>query len=163
MDRPQLMAIVIAILVLLLVLMYTGWRARKRRQQGVAAPLAAPADLGAPLGTFDGKYVATTAADKPLERIAVHGLGFRSDASLTLTDTGVLVQRPGSDDVWIPRTDVLDRRTATWTIDRVVEHDGLELVQWNLGGTPVDSYFRFAEPAAFETAFQQLLPKRAAA
>jgi hypothetical protein len=156
------MAIVIAILVLLLILMYTGWRARKRRQKDVAAPLAAPADLGAPLGTFDGKYVATTAAGKPLERIAVHGLGFRSDASLTLTDTGVLVQRPGSDDVWIPRDDVVARRTATWTIDRVVEHDGLELVEWNLGGTPVDSYFRLAEPLEFERAFEPLLPKAAA-
>lgn len=162
MDRPQLMVIVLAILVVLLILMYTGWRARKRRQAGVAAPLAAPDDLGAAIGTFDGKYVATTAAGKPLERIAVHGLGFRSDASLTLTDTGVLVQRPGSDDVWIPRADVIDRRTATWTIDRVVEHDGLELLEWNLGGTPVDSYFRLAEPTAFETAFVQLLPKAAA-
>ncbi len=163
MDRPQLMAIVIAILVLPLVLMYTGLRARKRRQKDVAAPLAAPADLGAPLGTFDGKSVATTVAGKPLERIAVHGLGFRSDASLTLTGTGLLVQRPGSDDVWIPRADVLDRRTATWTLDRVVEHDGLELVEWSLGGTAVESYFRLRAPEAFEKAFQQLLPKQATA
>ncbi len=163
MDRPQLMAIVLVVLALLLVLMYTGWRARQRRQSSVPAPLTAPADLGAAIGTFDGKYVATTAAGKPLERIAVHGLGFRSDASLTLTDSGVLVQRPGADDVWIPRADVLDRRTATWTIDRVVEHYGLELLAWNLGGTPVDSYFRLAQPDAFESAFEQLLPKKAAA
>lgn len=163
MDRPQLMAMVIAILVLLLVLMYTGWRARKRRQKDVVPPLAPPADLGSPLGTFDGKYVATTASGKPLERIAVHGLGFRSDASVTLTSAGALVQRPGSDDVWIPRADIVDRRTATWTIDRVVEHDGLELVEWKLGATAVDSYFRFAEPLEFELAFEQLVPKQAAA
>jgi hypothetical protein len=157
------MAITVAILVLLLVLMYTGWRARKRRQAGIAVPLAAPAELGTPLGTFDGKYVATTASGAPLERIAAHGLGFRSSVSITLTDAGLLVQRPGSDDLWIPRADVLDRRTATWTIDRVVEHDGLELVEWNLGGTTVDSYFRLREPEAFEKAFQQLLADRAAA
>jgi len=163
MDRPQLMAIVMAILVLLLVLMYTGWRARKRRQGDVAAPLTAPAEIGSALGTFDGKYVATTASGKPLERIAVHGLGFRSAASLTVTDSGVLVQRPGADDVWIPRADVLDRRTATWTIDRVVEHDGLELLEWNLGGKTVDSYFRLTDPLAFEKVFEQLLPKQAAA
>ena len=163
MDRPQLMAITIAILVLLLILMYAGWRARQRRQRDVAAPLAAPAELGASLGTFDGKYVATTAAGSPLDRIAVHGLGFRSAASLTVTEAGVLVQRPGSDDVWIPRADVLDRRTATWTIDRVVEHDGLELLQWNLGGKPVESYFRLLEPLEFEKAFQHLIPKEVAA
>lgn len=163
MDRPQLMAIVIAILVLLLVLMYLGWRARQRRQNHLPAPLAAPADLGTALGDFDGKYVATTAAGKPLERIAVHGLGFRGTASLTLTDAGVLVRRRGEGDVWIPRADLLDRRTATWTIDRVVERDGLELLEWNLGGTTVDSYFRLADPLAFERAFEQLLPKQAAA
>ena len=162
MDRTLLIVVPIVLIVALPALMYLGWRARRRRQQNVATPLPVPADLGAALGTFDGKYVATTAAGNPLDRIAVHGLGFRSSASLTVTDTGLLVQRPGSDDVWIPRADVLDRRTATWTIDRVVEHDGLELLQWNLGGTPVDSYFRFAEPAAFETAFAQLLPKQAA-
>jgi len=163
MDRPQLMAIVVIFLVLLLVLMYLGWRARRRRQSSVAAPLAAPDDLGAAIGTFDGKYVATTVAGNPLERIAVHGLGFRSSASLTVTDTGLLVQRPGSDDVWIPRADVLDRRSATWTIDRVVEHDGLDLVEWNLGGTRVESYFRMLDPGSFESAFEQLVPKRAAA
>ncbi len=161
MDRPELMAIVIAILALLLLLMYTGWRARQRRQRSVAAPVAAPADLGAPLGTFDGKYVATTASGRPLERIAVHGLGFRSAVSLTLTELGLLVQRPGSDDLWIPRADILDRRTATWTIDRVVEHDGLELIEWNLGDTPLDSYFRLPDPIAFEAAFEQFLPKQA--
>lgn len=163
MDRPQLMAIVIAILALLLLLMYTGWRARKRRQKDVATPLAAPVELGSPLGTFDGKYVATTVAGKPLERIAVHGLGFRSDATLTLTDRGTLVRRPGNDDLWIPREDVLDRRTATWAIDRVVEKGGLELIEWQLGGTSVESYFRLAAPLEFELAFEQLLPKKAAA
>lgn len=163
MDRPQLMAIVIGVLVLLLVLMYLGWRARQRRQKNVAAPLQAPADLGAQLGSFDGKYVATTAAGSPLDRIAVHGLGFRSSATLVVTDAGLLVRRPGSDDLWIPRADVLDRRTATWTIDRVVEHDGLELVAWSLGGTPVDSYFRLLEPLEFEKAFQHLIPKEVAA
>ena len=163
MDRPQLMAITIAILVVLLILMYAGWRARQRRQRDVAAPLAAPAELGASLGTFDGKYVATTAAGSPLDRIAVHGLGFRSAASLTVTEAGVLVQRPGSDDVWIPRADVLDRRSATWTIDRVVEPGGLDLVEWKLGDATVDSYFRMIDPDAFEKAIDQLLPKKATA
>ena len=162
MNRPELMAISVAFLVLLLILMFFGWRARKRRQKHVAAPLAPPAALGTPLGTFDGKYVATTAAGNPLDRIAVHGLGFRSSASLTVTATGVLVQRPGSDDVWIPRDDVIDRRTATWTIDRVVEHDGLELLEWNLGGKPVESYFRLIQPLEFEKAIQHIVPKQAA-
>ena len=156
------MAIVLALLVVLLVLMYLGWRARQRRQRDIPAPVAVPANLGAALDTFDGKYVATTIAGKPLERIAVHGLGFRSSASVTLTETGVLVQRPGNDDLWIPLDDVLDRRTATWTIDRVVEREGLELVEWNLGGTSVDTYFRLVDPLGFETALDSLISRKAA-
>ena len=163
MNRPELMAITVAFLALLLLLMFLGWRARQRRQKNVAVPLTPPADLGAPLGTFDGKYVATTASGNPLDRIAVHGLGFRSSVSLTVTDTGLLVQRPGSDDVWIPRADVLDRRSATWTIDRVVEPGGLDLVEWKLGDATVDSYFRMIDPDAFEKAIDQLLPKKATA
>ena len=156
------MAIVIALLVLLLALMYLGWRARQRRQRDLPAPLAVPATLEAALGTFNGKYVATTVAGKPLERIAVHGLGFRSAASVTLTDAGVLVQRPGNDDLWIPLAAVVERRTATWTIDRVVERGGLELVEWDLGGTPVDSYFRLVDQAGFEAAFDTLISRKAA-
>ena len=163
MDRTLLIVVPIVLIVALPALMYLGWRARRRRQQHVAAPVAVPADLGATLGAFDGKYVATTASGNPLDRIAVHGLGFRSSASLTVTDTGLLVQRPGSDDVWIPRADVLDRRSATWTIDRVVEPGGLDLVQWKLGGATVDSYFRMIDPDAFEKAIDQLLPKKATA
>lgn len=163
MDRTLLIVVPIVLIVALPALMYLGWRARRRRQQHVAAPAAVPADLGAALGTFDGKYVATTASGNPLDRIAVHGLGFRSSASLTVTDTGLLVQRPGSDDVWIPRADVLDRRSATWTIDRVVEPGGLDLVEWKLGDATVDSYFRMIDPDAFEKAIDQLLPKKATA
>ena len=163
MDRTLLIVVPIALIVIFPTLMYLGWRARRRRQQHVAAPVAAPADLGAALGTFDGKYVATTASGNPLDRIAVHGLGFRSSVSLTVTDTGLLVQRPGSDDVWIPRADVLDRRSATWTIDRVVEPGGLDLVEWKLGDATVDSYFRMIDPDAFEKAIDQLLPKKATA
>ncbi len=163
MTRPELLAIWIAFLVVLLILMFLGWRARQRRQKNVAKPLTPPADLGAALGTFDGRYVATTTAGNPLDRIAVNGLGFRSLVSLTVTSAGVLVQRPGNDDFWVPRDDVQDRRTATWTIDRVVEADGLELVQWNLGGASVDSYFRLDDAVAFEKAFEQLLPTKAAA
>jgi hypothetical protein len=162
MTRPELMAIVIAFLVLLLVLMLLGWRARQRRQADVASPATAPADLGARLGTFAGKYVATTSAGDPLDRIAVHGLGFRGNTSVTVAEKGVLVHIDGSDDKWIPAADLRAHRKATWTIDRVVEQDGLELVEWTLGDRVVDSYFRFDDWMDFEFALDKLIVKKAA-
>lgn len=161
MDRTVLLWIVIAFGVLLLALMIFGWRSRRRRQASVAPPQAPPADLGTSLGTFEGKYVATTIADTPLDRIVVHGLGFRGSASVTVTDTGLLVRRVGSADTWIPKADLRDWRRATWTIDRVVESGGLDLIQWQLGDRVVDSYFRMATAPAFETALDALLERTA--
>ncbi len=162
MTRPELMAIVIAFLFLLLALMALGWRARQRRQASVAAPAATPAELGAPLGTFVGKYVATTTAGDPLDRIAVHGLGFRGHTSVTVAENGVLVHIAGTDDKWIPAADLRAHRKATWTIDRVVEQDGLELVEWTLGDRIVDSYFRFDDRMDFEFALDALLERKVA-
>jgi hypothetical protein len=155
------MGIVIAILVLLLVLMYLGWRARRSRQSGFAQPKLVPSAPGAVLGTYGGKYVATTTAGDPLDRVAVHGLGFRSAASLTITDGGVIVSRTGSTDFWIPAQDVQGLDQATWTIDRVVEEGGLERVRWTLGDREVDTYLRLDEPAAFEGAVERILVGRA--
>jgi len=160
-DRTVLLWIVIVFGLLLLALMIFGWRSRRRRQASVAAPQSPPAEIGTPIGTFEGKYVATTVADSPLDRIVVHGLGFRGSASVTVTDAGLLVRRAGSADTWIPKQDLRAWRRATWTIDRVVEKDGLDLVQWRLGERTVDSYFRMATAPAFERALDALLERTA--
>ena len=70
MDKTIPTVIVVAIIVVVLVGMYFGWRARQRRQAGLAAVNPVPADLGEVLLTVRGLYVATTVAGEPLERIA---------------------------------------------------------------------------------------------
>ncbi|MDJ0335188.1 hypothetical protein QMG83_08115 [Salinibacterium sp. G-O1] len=161
MDRTLLQAIVLVFLASLLLLMFLGWRARQRRQRDVVPLVAAPADLGNTLASLTGKYVATTASGNPLDRIAVHGLGFRSNVMAVVADSGILLQLPGRD-LFIPLADLRDVRRATWTIDRVVEKDGLHLIEWMLGDRVVDSYLRMAEPTEFEQAVRSLLAKRQA-
>jgi hypothetical protein len=119
----------------------------------------APAELTGPLRSFDGKYVATTASGQPFERIAVHGLGFRGPVTATVAPAGLLLQRPDAE-TWIPADDLRDLRAATWTIDRVVEPDGLQLVAWRLGDREVDTYLRIDDPRAFVAALNELLPER---
>ena len=157
MDRSVLMGIVLAFLALLLLLMFLGWRARRKRQAGIPKPPIAPADLGTVHGTFDGQYVATTRAEDPLDRIVVAPLGFRAHARVVVADAGVVVQIPGKADPFIPAASARDLRDATWTIDRVVERDGMQVIGWNLGETVVDSYFRMDEPRAFSTAVRSML------
>jgi hypothetical protein len=126
-------------------LMLVGWRARRQRQSGVTAPLQVPATLGASTLDVDGWYVATTPVDEPLERIAVHGLGFRARATVSVHPEGIVLERRGSDAVHLPSGDLRTAGRATWAIDRVVEPEGLIVIGWMLGSTPVDTYLRLPD------------------
>jgi len=139
------MAIAVAFLLVLLGLMYWGWRGRQRRQNGIPKPQGAPAELGAHLATASGFYVATTIAGEQLNRVAVGGLGFRARVEVTVSEAGIAFGIPGQD-VFVPAGDVTSADRATWTIDRVVEEDGLVRIGWTLGETAVESYFRVNEP-----------------
>ena len=152
------MAVVIAALVLFLVLIALGWSSRKRRQRAIAAPQQPPATLGTVLGEFPGLYVATTIANDRLNRVAVHGLGFRAKSTVVIAEVGVVVPIAGQKDTFIPRGDISEVARATWTIDRVVETDGLIMIAWRLGETAVESYFRAENPEAFLAAATTLAP-----
>jgi hypothetical protein len=159
-DRQLSAALVLAFLALVLLLMVLGWRARRRRQSAIGAPQHPPVDLGDALGVFSGLYVATTLAGQPLDRVAVRGLGFRAKTDLGVSTAGVVVPIAGQADTFIPAADIDSVGRATWTIDRVVEPDGLVLVAWRLGGTAVDSYFRVGDPDGLLAALAAIAPLR---
>lgn len=152
MSKDVSTLIVIGVIVLLLGLMAAGWYARKRRQSHIGAPLLPPADLPSDHPSFSGKYVSTTLAGDQLNRVAVHSLGFRGNCTIEVHPAGVAVFRAGERDLWMPRNDVRGIVRATMTIDRVVEQNGLQVIEWTLDGTAVDSYFRMDDPEACEKA-----------
>jgi len=147
---PVAVAITIAILVAALIGMAVSWRLRGRRQRGLSLPLA-PVEPGKPRAEAEGLYLVTTFAGRPLDRVSVHGLGFRARARLAVTDTGVRIERDGESPIALPVASVTGAGTATWTLDRAVEPGGLTVLAWSLdsadGPVPVESSFRF-EPAA---------------
>jgi hypothetical protein len=138
--------------------MWFGWRARRRRQADVPALAAPPADLGAIRRREDLFYVATTRADAPLDRIAVHGLGFRARTQLTVADGGVRLDIAGEHPAFIAAADLVGAGRATWTIDRAVSNAGLVFVRFRLGAAEVDAYVRPEDPAALVEAIETLLP-----
>ena len=157
--------VIIAILLAILGLMAWGWRGRRRRQAHLPAPAAPPADLGEPSFVVEALHVATTLADEPLERVAVHGLGFRASTSLEVYSRGIVLDLVGRDRLFVPIDDLQGAGRATWTIDRVVETDGLVFVRWMLGSTAIDSYLRLpdsAVSAALVNAVLELLPTASA-
>lgn len=156
MTKEMLLAIVIAIGALLLALMVVGWFGRRHRQSGIVAPAPRPEDIGAVHGRFEGKYVAATLAGQPYERVAVHGLAFRGPMTAVVAEQGVVLERTGEADIWVAAADLVSVRSATWTIDRVVEADGLTLLEWQLPGLLVDLYLRVEQASEFEAALAQL-------
>lgn len=161
MDRLLPTLIIGAVILGVFGLMLVGWSNRRRRQGAVARPVVAPAVLGAASVLVEGWYVATTLADQPLERVAVHGLGFRAQATAGVHPEGLVLAVRGQDPILIAPSALRGAGRATWAIDRVVEKDGLILIGWMLGDTPVDSYLRVPDTtsaAAFVTALQGLVP-----
>jgi hypothetical protein len=162
MSQPVSVTITLLLLAAAIAGMGLSWRRRRRGQRGLALP-AAPAGAGDVVATAEALHLATTFAGRPLDRVVVAGLGFRARALLTAGDAGVLLERDGADPFVIPAARISGVGTATWTLDRGVEPDGLTVLAWSLdsagGPVPVESSFRIEpEPrAAFLAAVQALI------
>ena len=131
-------AVVGAVLVLALVAMMVGWRARGRRSASLVDALPqvpAPDALGPVLhGPFPGTYVSTTVAGDWLERVVAHGLGDRSAASVTVHPGGVLVARTGAPDLYLSADRLLGVERAPAMAGKAVGGAGLVVIRW--GSTP---------------------------
>lgn len=144
-PRILLSASVLIIIALAVWGMAHGWRARAARQADLPLPSAPPEEAGGHRAV-DGLYVATTTSGDLLDRIVVHGLGHRGRAALSLSDAGVLLQRVGEVDLWIPREDLLDVRLGSGQAQKAFEAGGLILITWRLGDLEVDTGFRADDP-----------------
>ncbi|GAA1675644.1 hypothetical protein GCM10010977_21750 [Citricoccus zhacaiensis] len=131
-------------LAVVLLLMWWGWRNRKRRQQDIAAPLPVPAGIleSEPLAAAEGMYVATVRGQDYLDRIAVHGLGLRTNARLEVHRSGVALLREGGTNLFIPQADLRQVRLDSGMSGKFVEKGGLLVVSWTLGDREVSTGFR---------------------
>ena len=125
-----------------LALIAVGWRNRLRRQSDVEPLPEVPAELGAPLAAADGQYVASTTAGDWLDRIAVHNLGIRTNAKLSVHTEGVLFERAGAGPVFIPTGCLTGVRQESGMAGKFVEKDGLLVLSWMLGSHELDTGYR---------------------
>jgi hypothetical protein len=165
MTREAAVAVMIGAALLILIGMLWGWRRRRRRDSGLSAPLGDIPAGARVLASASGLYVATTVHDKPLDRLSITPLTFRSRVTVTVTTAGVALDLPGAARVFIGTERLRAVGRATWTIDRVVEAGGLPFLAWAVTDElTADSYFRVqdADPATVLDAVAQLLPEPAA-
>lgn len=138
--------IVVAVVIVIFLAMWWGWRSRVRRDAHLVPSHAVPAGLGEPIASARVLYAATTAHEQPLERLAITGLGFRAQGTLAVHRSGVVMSLDGSADVWIEASAIIGAQPAQTVIDKAVEKDGLLGLSWAIDETTVDSYFRVLEP-----------------
>ena len=139
-ELAGLIMAVVAAAVLLA--MFFAWRARLRRDSGLAAPIGVP-EHAEVTARHEILYVSTTRHNEALERVAVTPLTYRARGELVLTDRGVALSLDGAPTVFLASARLVNVDRATVTIDRVVEPDGLIRLVWRVTDDAlVDSYIR---------------------
>ncbi|GAB3522401.1 PH-like domain-containing protein [Arthrobacter monumenti] len=161
MERVTAVLLSICVIAALLALVGLGWRSRLKRQQQFGELPPAPAVLSPASLLVEGQYVVTTTEGDWLDRIAVHSLGVKSNAALSIHAQGVLLRRTGARDVFIPIGALTRVRTESGMAGKFVEKEGLVVLSWNLAGRGVDTAFRTrhaAEKTPLVEALAELLP-----
>ncbi|TLM73525.1 hypothetical protein [Pseudarthrobacter sp. NamB4] len=146
----------LAIVAVVFVLLAIGWRNRLRRQSDVEQLPPVPAAPGQPTAIAEGQYVASTTAGDWLDRIAVHSLGIRTNATLAVYQHGVLFDRSGAPALYIPATSLTDVRQDSGMAGKFVEKDGLLVLAWLLGAHALDTGFRTRRAADKDILFEAL-------
>ena len=143
MDTKLLsLVITLGLIAIAFALIWMGWRNRLRRQADVEQLPEAPEAPGEPLASAEGQYVASTTAGDWLDRIAVHALGIRTNATLEVYKHGVLFDRSGAPALYIPASSLTGVRLDSGMAGKFVEKDGLLVLSWMLGSHELDTGYR---------------------
>jgi hypothetical protein len=146
--------------------MWHGWRRRAASQ--TALPLLPGALPAAPVlaGSVEATYLGTTTAGDWLDRVVVGSLGRRSPASVTVTTTGVVVDRTPEPRLDIPVSVLRGVRTDRAGAHRATRTREFLVLTWIHGDRLVETVVRprhRRDLAAVEAAVRRLVTDEAAA
>lgn len=148
----------LGIIAVLLGLLWLGWRGRKRRQGGLPVPDEVPTTLieAQPRAAAEGMVIGTVKAGDYLDRIAVHGLGVRTNGRLEVHSQGVAVFRSGAPNYLISASALEHVRTDRGVVGKFVERDGAIIIGWRLGEESVETAFRARHAEAHQELLDEL-------
>jgi hypothetical protein len=122
--------------------MWLGWRHRAQRQADLAEPSWLDDLVEPPSGGVAGTYVSTTAAGHWLDRIAAHGLGTLSKATVASDAQSLQIRRSGARGFRIPADALVGVRRERGIAGKVRDPGGVVVITWRLGGHELDTGFR---------------------
>jgi hypothetical protein len=141
-DRIGWIVGLLLFITLLYWLMRQGWKWRGTLQSGLPELPQAPEEPGEQVLRLKGRYHGSTTAGQWLDRIVARGLGVRSLVELTLTDSGLQVERVGAPSFFVPRAALRGARLDKGIAGKVLTEGGLLIVTWAHGDKLIDSGFR---------------------
>ncbi|WP_143556695.1 hypothetical protein [Sanguibacter antarcticus] len=87
-----------------------------------------------------GTYVSSTMAGDWLGRVVAHDLGVRSSATVQVFDAGVVIERRGAADVFVPAGVLRGVRRVAGMAGKYVGGEGIVVIEWSASspdGAPV--------------------------
>jgi hypothetical protein len=143
MTRVLLVLIVFLFFALCVYGMWHGWQRRARKQaESLPTFPVKPEKLGDEILATTGVYVGTTNAGNWQDRIQVGDIGHRAEGELHLHPEGVLVERTGAAELFIPKAAIKDVRTDKGLAGKVMFGEGLLVIQWEIEDRVFDTGFR---------------------
>jgi hypothetical protein len=131
------LAIVLLVVLAIFLVLYVTLIGRRRLAQRTTSLVPVPppvpdADRAGPMrfGPLEAVYVSTTLHGDWLARVGAHGLGDRSNARVSVHDGGVLVERHGAQDLWLPVSAIRSAGLAPGMAGKYVGADGLVVLTW---------------------------------
>lgn len=133
----KFLAIALLVLLAIFLVLYVTLIGRRRLAQRTTTLVPRPPEVpGADqtgavrFGPLEAIYVSTTLHGDWLARVGAHGLGDRSNSLVSVHDGGVLVEREGADDLWVPVHAIRSTSLAPGMAGKYVGADGLVVLTW---------------------------------
>ncbi len=145
--RLLLIGAMVALIALVFLGMWRGWRRRARKQRHIPAPSPMTIPIAGNPAIDDrsivsGVYLGSVYAGRWLDRIVVHGLGVRSRVLVVVRDDAIDFDREGAPSFSISSTDLVAVRSDRGIAGRAYERGGIAVITWRLGEQVLDTGVR---------------------
>jgi hypothetical protein len=135
--RLVLVAVMVLIIVGVLLLMLRSWRAmRSGRRLGLSdlpSPMVVAPEGFEPGEEIEALFLGTSVHGQWLSKVLIHDLGTRSRVRVSWDSRGILFERSGASDVYIPRSSLVEVTLGSGVSGSVRAKDSVVIFVWNLG------------------------------
>jgi hypothetical protein len=135
--RLALVGVMVLIILGVLLLMLRSWRKMRSGDRlgisDLSAPMThAPHDFE-PGEKLEALFLGTSVHGQWLSKVLIHDLGARSRARVSWDSYGILIERSGASNIYIPRSSLVEVTLGSGVAGSVRAKDSVVIFVWDLG------------------------------